>query len=315
MKLLRPAQLTLYADLLQQLQETTLPPGSVRTQKIKDKEYLKANTTIGNQRTTQYIGPASDPEAQHKAAAIQEEMHRAKARRQTIGLLRRSGLPGPTTELGRVLEALASADLFRKGLVLVGTAAYQCYSPLVGAILPSTSMMTQDIDLATASLALSAQDDARETGEAGQRGGRGKSSSLEDILRRADTTFTALPGLDPRALPWRFRAASGFLVEVLAPIRRRTDSSSMPIPALRAAGHTFHYLDWLIHSPSPAAALYGSGVFVQVPQPARYAIHKLILAQSREAGSAKKQKDLSQASALIEAFEQNDTVAVKDVLE
>ena len=100
MKLLRSTQLTLYADLLQQLQETSTPAGSVRTQKIKDKEYLKANTTIGIQRTTRYIGRADDPDAQKKAAAIQEEMHRAKARRQTVGLLHRSGVPGPTTELG-----------------------------------------------------------------------------------------------------------------------------------------------------------------------------------------------------------------------
>ena len=243
-------------------------------------------------------------------------MARAKARRQTIGLLHRSGLPGPTTELGHVLEALASADLFRKGLVLVGTAAYQCYSPLVGAILPSASMMTQDIDLATASLALSArEEDAAETGEVGQAGGGGSSSSLEDILRRADATFTGLPGLDPKAFPWRFRAASGFLVEVLVPIRKRTDTSPMPIPALGAAGHTLHYLDWLIDSPSPAAVLYGSGILVRVPQPARYAVHKLILAQRREVGSAKKQKDLNQASALIDALRQSDPFAVRDVLE
>jgi hypothetical protein len=313
MKLLRPAQLTLYADLLQQLQEITLPAGSVRTQKIKDKEYLKANTTIGTQRTTLYIGPADDPEAQHKAAAIQQEMERAKARRQTIGLLRRSGLPGPTTELGRVLEVLASADLFRKGLVLVGTAAYQCYSPLVGAMLPSAAMMTQDIDLATASLALSAREAAPEVDQVEQPGGAG--SSLEDILRRADTTFTALPGLDSRTLPSRFRAASGFLVEILVPVRRRTDSNPMPIPALRAAGNTLQYLDWLIDSPSPAAALYGSGVLVRVPQPARYAVHKLIVAQLREAGSAKRRKDLDQASALIETLGQTDLFAVRDVLE
>jgi hypothetical protein len=186
---------------------------------------------------------------------------------------------------------------------------------MVGAILPSASMMTQDIDVATASLALSAHEDAPTIEEAGQSSGGGASSSLEDILRRADTTFTGLPGLDARALPWRFRSASGFLVEVLVPTRKRTDTDTMPIPALRAAGQTLHYLDWLIDSPSPAAALHGSGVFVWVPQPARYAVQKLILAQRREAGSTKKQKDLSQASALIEALEQNDPYAIKDVLE
>ena len=142
MKLIRSALLTLYADLLQQLQESTLPAGSVRTQQVKGKEYFKANTTIGVSRGTIYIGATADPEAQRKADAIQGEMQRARGRRQTVGLLRRSGIPAPTTELGRVLEVLASVDLFRKGTVLVGTAAYQCYSPLVGTILPAASMMT-----------------------------------------------------------------------------------------------------------------------------------------------------------------------------
>ena len=316
MKRLQPALLTLYADLLQQLQESTLPAGSVRTQEVKGKQYLKANTTIGVQRRTQYIGPVTDPEAMRKARAIQDEMQRARARRQTVGLLRRSGLPAPITELGRVLEALASADLFRKGVVLVGTAAYQCYSPLVAALLPAASMMTQDVDLATASLALSAgegRDPA--SNNKSQTGEPRSSSSLEDILRRADPTFTGVPGLTPAAFPSHFRAKSGFLVDVLVPVRSRADTNPMPIPALRAAGTPLQHLDWLIDSPAPAAALYGAGVLVYVPQPARYAVHKLILAQKRGPASLKKQKDLDQATALIEALKQTEPFAVEDALE
>ena len=79
MKLIRSALLTLYADLLQQLQECTLPAGSVRTREVKGEEYLKANITIGVSRGTLYIGAATNPEAQRKADAIQGEMQRAKA--------------------------------------------------------------------------------------------------------------------------------------------------------------------------------------------------------------------------------------------
>ena len=74
MKLIRSAPLTLYADLLQQLQETTLPAGSVRAQEVKGKEYFKANIPVGVSRGTLYIGATTDPEAQRKAAAIQGEM-------------------------------------------------------------------------------------------------------------------------------------------------------------------------------------------------------------------------------------------------
>ncbi len=313
MKPLRSALLTLYADLLQQLQEAASPVGSVRVQEVKGKAYLKANMTVGGQRKTLYIGPADDPAARRTAAAIQEEMHRARARRQTVGLLRRSGLPAPTPELGRVLEALASAGLFRRGAVLVGTGAYQCYSPLVGAMLPAASMMTQDVDLATASLALSADaDGAHLRGEGSDP--RREAPSLEDILRRADPTFTGVPGLTPTAFPSRFRSRSGFMVDLLAPIRSRAETWA-PIPALRAAAAAVQHLDWLIAGPSPAAALYGAGVLAPVPQPARYAVHKLIVAQRREAGSAKRQKDLDQARALIEALRQTEPFAVEDALD
>lgn len=314
MKPLQPALLTLYADLLQQLQDVTLPVASIRVQEVKGKRYLKANTTIGGRRKTLYIGPADDAEARRKAAAIQEEMHRARARRQTVGLLRRSGLPAPTPELGRILEALASAGLFRRGAVLVGTAAYQCYSPLVAAMLPSASMMTQDLDLATASLALSAEAESEHSRDQGS-GDRREAPSLEEILRRADPSFAGVPGLTPSAFPSRFRARSGFMIDILAPIRSRSDDAWAPIPALRAAARTLQHLDWLIADPSPAGALYGAGVLVQTPQPARYGVHKLIVAQRREVGSAKRQKDLDQARALIEALMQTEPFAIEDALE
>jgi hypothetical protein len=118
-----------------------------------------------------------------------------------------------------------------------------------------------------------------------------------------------------KAFPSHFRAKSGFMVDILAPVRSRADPNPMPIPALRAAAIPLQHLDWLIDSPSPAAALYGAGVPVYVPQPARYAVHKLIIAQERGPGSVKKQKDLDEAKALIEALRQTDPFSVEDVLE
>jgi hypothetical protein len=316
MKSLQPALITLYADLLQQVAASTVPAGSVRTQNVKGKEYLKANTTVGAERRTIYIGNAADPDAKLRAQAMSEEMERARSRRQTIGLLRRAGFPAPSTELGRALEALASANLFRKGVVLVGTAAYQCYSPMVGVILPATSMMTRDLDLATASLVLSAEFEERPTAAAADDDqARGSVQSLEGILRRADPTFQALLGLDPKTLPSHFRAGSGFLVDVLVPQRSRRDTNPMPIPGLRAGGTPLQYLAWLINDPSPAVALYGSGVFVRVPQPARFAVHKLILAQKRHSDAIKRQKDLAQAHSLIEALRNSEPHAFEDAME
>jgi len=65
-----------------------------------------------------------------------------------------------------------------------------------------------------------------------------------------------------------------------------------------------NYLNFLIAEPIHAAAIYRSGILVQVPRPERYAIHKLIIADRRRdgAGSLKSAKDREQAAFLIEAM-------------
>jgi hypothetical protein len=139
--------------------------------------------------------------------------------------------------------------------------------------------------------------------------------SLGEILRWADSTFQALPGLDPKALPSHFRARSGFLVDVLVPQRSRKDTNPVPIPGLQAGGTPLQHLAWLINDPSPTIALYGSGVFVRVPQPARYAVHKLILAQKRRSDTIKRRKDLAQARSLIEALSGSEPHAFEDAMD
>ncbi len=63
------------------------------------------------------------------------------------------------------------------------------------------------------------------------------------------------------------------------------------------------FMDFLIREPVRAVLLYGAGVSVLVPDPARYAIHKLIIASRRHAHSAlKRDKDIMQAGTLVEAL-------------
>jgi hypothetical protein len=52
-----------------------------------------------------------------------------------------------------------------------------------------------------------------------------------------------------------------------------------------------------------AAVLWDGGILVNVPQPERYAVHKLIVAERRTASAiAKRRKDLHQASSLFDAL-------------
>ena len=291
---------TLYADLVQQVHSGSAEFGSVYVQKQKGTDYLYVNRTVGLTRRHRFIGRADDPKAQAEAAELKEESKRAAERRRTVRMLRSQGLPGPTAELGRVLDAVAEAGLFRD-LVLVGTAAVQSYAGLVGVFLPSAVLMTQDIEVATASLAVPA-DDASDT--------------FHEILKRADPTFLPVPGLRPNAPPSHFRSASGFLVDLLTPQRTRNDPNPVPLKALAAGATPLQHLRWLLEDPVLAVSLHGPGIPIRVPAPARYAVHKLIIAQKRAGGGvAKRQKDLAQANSLIEALLQKDPWSLRDAFQ
>ncbi len=75
-------------------------------------------------------------------------------------------------------------------------------------------------------------------------------------------------------------------------------------------------LGWLIEEPVPAVALHGAGVAVSLPRPARFAVHKLILAQKRGAHeAAKSRKDLGQAAALVMALREAAPFELQDALD
>jgi hypothetical protein len=172
--------------------------------------------------------------------------------------------------------------------------------PLVGHFLPEPTLMTGDLDLATANLALSAE----------------PPEAFETILKRGDPTFRSVMQLDPRKPPSRFTTTDGFLVDLITPTRRKLDTNPVPMKRLDAGAAPLQHVDWLIFEPVRTVALWGAGVPINVPQPARFAVHKLILAHKRDAGMRlKRQKDLAQADALIEALLVNDPYALEDAIE
>lgn len=291
---------TLYADLQQQVEVASSDEATVVATTIGGIRYLRLQRWVGANRVVEHLGRADDPEVIARAEAAKAEMARRQERRRLVSTLRRL-IPGPTSTLGKVLDTVAHAGLFRRGAVLVGTAAYQCYPPLLGAILPSATVMTQDADFATADLALD---------------GEIEGDSMLAILQRADVSFAALPGLDLKSPPARFRNAESFVVDLLTPQRRRSDRNPMPLKALSAGAIPLQHLDWLIAEPVTAVALHGAGVAVALPRPARFAVHKLILAQKRGAHElAKSRKDLAQAAALIAALREAAPFALEDALD
>jgi hypothetical protein len=289
---------TFYADLVQSATFSEELHGSISRRTVKGAIYLYVTEKHGAERRQVYLGPANDDATIEKADQLRRAAQDAKQRRSTVSLLKRSGLPGPTLETGRLLEAVANVRLFRNGMVLVGTAAYQTYAPVVGFMLAGAALTTQDADLAAASLAVQSDADG---------------ANLLDILKRADPSFIAAPMLNRKALPKRFRSSSGFDVDVITRYRTRADDENgVPVPGLGCSAQPLRYLEFLIEDPIDLVALYNSGVTIRVPQPARYAVHKLIVAQERQPGNPKRRKDLMQAESLLAALKDTDPTALDD---
>jgi hypothetical protein len=198
-------------------------------------------------------------------------------------LLSRCGLPAVDAQTGKVLLALSKAGVFRLRGVVVGTHAFRCYPGLLGVEIQEARAVTEDIDLAARHSISVALDDRLDP-------------SLAQVLRRIGP-FIARPNLHKKPPAWR-DPDSGTVVELPTPNEGPDREEPMELPAPGAYAQPLRFLDYLIHQPVQAAALYRSGVFLNIPQPARYAIHKLIVA-TRRADTQKAGKDIQQSAALI----------------
>jgi hypothetical protein len=84
------------------------------------------------------------------------------------------------------------------------------------------------------------------------------------------------------------------------------------LPALQTDAEPLRFLDFLIHDPESAVVLHNAGIYVLVPSPQRYAIHKLIISRRRPEGAAKRDKDLRQSAALLEILAEKRPFDLKD---
>ena len=104
------------------------------------------------------------------------------------------------------------------------------------------------------------------------------------------------------------------------PGRRRRPSASHPAELcsagpLEVAGplgvgaQTLRFLEFVLKDPTRSLLLHDAGIVVPVPEPTRFAVHKLIVAVSRSSPTlapqnrAKSLKDVLQAESLIEGCE------------
>jgi hypothetical protein len=288
--------LTMYADLAQGFEFADTEVGSVVTRTIKGRSYLYLTSKDGVLRRQKSLGPADDPKVQDNAKRIVAAAARARNMRTVVATLKQKArIPAPTLPVGRVLEVLANAGLFKRGMTLVGTAAYQTYPCILGVHLPNASFVTNDIDLSVAEFIAGDLDE-----------------DMEAILQRADPTFR--PRWHPEdKLPKVFEADSGLRVDMLTKAGRGAQAARK-VAGLKCAAAALSFQEYPVEDTIETVCLYGRGVLVRVPTPLKYAIHKLIVARRRKE-AAKRVKDLAQAGVLLSQLLRTDQEAVLEEID
>lgn len=284
---------TLYAELLERLLAESArlsigkAPGTFTTKSVHGESYVYFQYSEPGGRYRQlYLGKKSAALegviGRFKRERPDAEKERADAERLCSQLLA-GGAWAMGSRPARVLEAFARAGVFDVGAVLVGTHAFGVIGNLLGVRWDGAHLRTDDLDVAAVSL-LAAPDAPR--------------IDAEKALERLKMGFIPVPGLDSRRPSTSFKVRGESLrVDFLTPGR---GGAPVPLPGLSTSGQPLPYMDYLIENPEKAAVLDRGGFVVQVPAPARFALHKVLVAAERPASQeTKAAKDLAQAAQML----------------
>lgn len=293
--------MVLYADLRERLEMFEAMRGIAHlqgefTQKmIKGRVYHYFQATLPTGRTQIYLGPDSE-EISRLIRVRQETGSDVQA---DLVLLQRlsaqimvGGAQAVPPDMAKVILRLADSGVFRAGGVLVGTIAFGIIGNHLGVIWGMGARMTQDVDIAACfGLSVAVPD---------------LTAAVPSALESLNMGFFPVPRLSRKEPSTSFAIRGKTLrVDLLTPMGKSSESP-VQIRRFGAAATPLRFLDYLLEDPINAAMIAGTPCLVRVPQPARYALHKLIISSERDATAGeKRQKDLKQARVLLSMLQQD----------
>jgi hypothetical protein len=132
-----------------------------------------------------------------------------------------------------------------------------------------------------------------------------------EVLKGIDKTFRPVPHIHNERNATSYINKAGFSVDFLTPNEGPDTDVPQRLAAFQTDAEPLRFLDYLIHDPEPAVVLHEAGIYVLVPTPERYAVHKLIVSRRRRPGAAKQEKDIQQAAALLDILGQKRPYELK----
>lgn len=286
---------TIYAELLQALRTRELErsfghlSGGFSRKSTQRGEHWYFRTSEGAKGQQEfYVGPDSadtrrlmEAYASARGSAVFEETNLQRL----ASMLRAGGVPPVDAASAKIIQALGAAGLFRLGGVLVGTQAFLALGSLLG-VRWTMGLRTQDIDVAASRHLAVALPQV--------------SMDFPETLEALEMGFLPVPGLNPKAPATSFKVRGKSLqVDLLTPEAGRRKGPIL-IPRFKAAAHPLPFLGFILEEAVDAAVLGRSATLVRVPDPARFGLHKLAVADQRPViEQAKALKDRVQAAEVL----------------
>ena len=132
-------------------------------------------------------------------------------------------------------------------------------------------------------------------------------ADLPKALDALNMGFLPVPGLNPKSPETSFSIRGQALrVDLLTPALGARTGKPILIPRLKAAAQPLELLDYVLEDTIPVPIINGGATLVNVPDPARFALHKLLISARRQAFEQPKAvKDRQQAAELLAELYEN----------
>lgn len=286
---------TQYSELMQNCVQPLSDGSNIsfKAKTVNGKRYWYLYISLGSTRREHYLGEESVElldRIDDERAAWESNADERQLRGRLVRMLIGGGMSGITRDEGKVLALLERSGVFLAGGALVGTLAFNAYANMLGVRWPERST-TQDIDIAADDFRLALP---RER----------KRIDLGQMILHSGLGFFEVPALNRRqpSTSYKMRGRD-FRIDVLTPMRGRETNRPVRLKNFNTYAQPLRYLDYLLDDLQAAVLLHGHGIMVNVPSPARFAIHKCAISRKRpSAFAAKARKDLAQAEQLFQVL-------------
>jgi hypothetical protein len=274
-------------------------PGTILEHKRGDLVYYARQfmNPEGKKQEESLGGPSGDPEVEARVQAVREQILLGKDLVARIRELAKLGFQIADNKTYATMGVLYNHGLFQAGAVLIGSHAYAVLLNSLG--IKSVSYETEDVDIARGrQLALQ----------------HVPSGGLLAILKETGIAFVEVPPMTRGHPSTSFKQAGAtrFHVDLLVP----SEDDSFPtiaVPELGAHATGLPYLAFLLGKSQMGTLISRHGaVPVRVPDPARFAIHKLLVSRLRTNMFVKSQKDVQQASVLLAMLGEHRSGDIED---